>query len=264
MESESKDQFSRYICPGLPISAGAEKATHITWSGGVLSYLGEPVPFMHIKPALEEFLDWVQKFQNVVIVAHNGRLFDFKVLCNALVNCDLQQMFTSRVSAFCDSLTLLRNKYPKLQKYTQIFLADHFCGETYNAHNAADDATMLCKLMEAADVSVTDYKKHSYDRESHFLQEKFNLCKSKNIASLQILIGKGVMKACTAENIAGSGLHLSHLELIFKRDGEDGLVNVFSMKNCIGKPRVTNDKKVLGECIPKLCKFFSSGTETGS
>lgn len=39
------------------------------------------------------------------------------------------------------------------------------------------------------------------------------------------------MKSCTTENIAGSGLNLGHLRLIFKRSGEDGLVDVFSMKN---------------------------------
>lgn len=65
------------------------------------------------------------------------------------------------------------------------------------------------------------------------------------------------MKSCTTENIAGSGLNLGHLRLIFKRSGEDGLVDVFSMKNSLGKPRVTSDKKVLGECIPKLCAYFS-------
>lgn len=65
------------------------------------------------------------------------------------------------------------------------------------------------------------------------------------------------MKSCTTENIAGSGLHLGPLRLIFKRSGEDGLVDVFSLKNSLGKPRVTSDKKVLGECIPKLCAYFS-------
>lgn len=262
MECKSKEQFSRYVCPGLPISSEAERVTGITWSGGVLSYLGEPVQFVKIKTALEDFLDWMQKFQNVVIVAHNGRTFDFRVLCNALDYCGLQQTFCSTVSAFCDSLTLLRKKHPKLGKYNQEFLAQYFCGDSYNAHNAVDDVAMLDKIMEAAQASISDYKKHSYNVDCHFLQEQFNLCKSKNLASLQTLIGEKIMKACTAENIAGSGLNLGHLKLIFKRGGEDGLVDVFSMKNNLGKPRVTTDKKVLGECIPKLCEFFASDLQS--
>lgn len=59
-------------------------------------------------------------------------------------------------------------------------------------------------------------------------------------------------------NIAGSGLNLGHLRLIFKRSGEDGLVDVFSMNNSLGKPRVTPDKKVLGECIPNRAHILAN------
>ena len=116
---------------------------------------------------------------------------------------------------------------------------------------------MLDEIMQAALLSVSDFKKHSYNTECQFLQEEFNSCKSKNITSLRPLIGEKIMKSCTTENIAGSGLNLGHPRLIFKKSGEDGLVDVFSMKNSLGKPRVTSDKKVLGECIPKLCAYFS-------
>lgn len=64
------------------------------------------------------------------------------------------------------------------------------------------------------------------------------------------------MKLCTAENIASSGLNLSHLKTIYKRHGEDGLCNVFQMKNNLGQPRVTNVKKTLESVIPKLAKFL--------
>lgn len=60
-----------------------------------------------------------------------------------------------------------------------------------------------------------------------------------------------------AEKVAGSGLNLGHLQKIFERDGEDGLRNTFSCKNCEGQPRVTNTKKTLEEIIPKLGNFFS-------
>lgn len=57
--------------------------------------------------------------------------------------------------------------------------------------------------------------------------------------SLYVLISKGIMKMCTVENVASSGLNLSHLKLIHKRKGEDGLHNVFQMQNSLGQPRVT-------------------------
>lgn len=181
VNSNTKEQFSRYVAPDLPITPMAEKVTNITWSGGVLCYRGEPVDFVRIKTALVDFLEWLEKFPTVVIVAHNGRTFDFRVLCNAFRSCGLQDRFCSKVSAFCDSLTLFRQKFPKLEKYKQEFLAQHFCGHTYNAHNALDDVIMLDEIMQAALLSVSDFKKHSYNTECQFLQEEFNSCKSKNI-----------------------------------------------------------------------------------
>lgn len=65
------------------------------------------------------------------------------------------------------------------------------------------------------------------------------------------------MKFCIIENIVGFGLNLGYLRFIFKRSGEDGLIDVFFMKNSLGKLRVILDKKVLGECILKLCVFIS-------
>lgn len=65
------------------------------------------------------------------------------------------------------------------------------------------------------------------------------------------------MKFCIIENIVGFGLNLGYLWFIFKRSGEDGLIDVFFMKNSLGKLRVILDKKVLGECILKLCVYFS-------
>lgn len=65
------------------------------------------------------------------------------------------------------------------------------------------------------------------------------------------------MKFCIIENIVGFGLNLGYLRFIFKRSGEDGLIDVFFMKNSLGKLRVILDKKVLGECILKLCVYFS-------
>lgn len=82
----------------------------------------------------------------------DGRTFDFRVLCNALGYCGLQQKFCSTVSAFCDSLALLRHKHHKFGKYNQKFLTQYLNGNWYNA---ADDVTMLGKVLEVARVSIT-------------------------------------------------------------------------------------------------------------
>ncbi|KAH3788231.1 hypothetical protein DPMN_166366 [Dreissena polymorpha] len=59
----------------------------------------------------------------------------------------------------------------------------------------------------------------------------FNQEKAKNLPSLSRLISSGVCKMCTAENIAVSGLNMAHLQTIYRRSGEDGLRDIFTMKN---------------------------------
>lgn len=90
-----------------------------------------------------------------------------------------------------------------------------------------------------------------------FLQDVFNETKSRNIDSLHCLIAMGVLKTATAVNIAGSGLNLHHLQLIWQRDGEDGCLDVLSsMKNSFDKPRVTKEKQLLENISPKSLLFF--------
>lgn len=45
-------------------------------------------------------------------------------------------------------------------------------------------------------------------------------------------------------------------EEICERDGEDGLSNTFSFKNCAGQPLLQILKKTLEEIIPKLGNFL--------
>ena len=80
--------------------------------------------------------------------------------------------------------------------------------------------------------------------------------KKVNMPSPSALIYKGIMKMCTVEHVASSGLNLSHLKTIYKRKGEDGLYNVFQMKNNLGQPRVTNVKKTLETVVPKLASYL--------
>lgn len=74
----------------------------------------------------------------------------------------------------------------------------------------------------------------------------FNETKSRNIDSLHCLIASGVLKTATAENIAGSGLNLHHLQLIWQRDGEDGLLNVLSAKNSLDNQGLPKTSDYLG------------------
>ena len=82
-----------------------------------------------------------------------------------------------------------------------------------------------------------------------FFTRRFQPCKGSKCWLFTLY--SGVIKLATAENIAGSGLNL-HLKLVWKRDGEDDLRNIFTAKNSIEKPRVTIDAKLLGNITLKF------------
>ncbi|CAC5355427.1 unnamed protein product [Mytilus coruscus] len=232
-EHRTQTSFNRYIPPQLPMSNEAEKVTGIVWDGQKLFYKGAELNFVNIKVAISEFFMWLSQFSNAVLVAHNGENFDFRVLSTAVYNCSMYDNFTQIVMGFVDSLAVFRSGFPKIEKYNQPFLAQHFCKEEYNAHNAVDDVNMLDKILIAANA------------------------KAKNLPSFHSLIASGVMKMTTAENIAGSGLNCAHLKLIYVRKGDDGLIDVLMSKNACGKPRDSNDKKLMCSVVQKMGKMFS-------
>ena len=107
---------------------------------------------------------------------------------------------------------------------------------------------------------ISDYQENGFSSSAPLQQLVYTNTKALNLPSLKILIAKGVMKVTAAELIAGSGLNLLHLKAIYSRKGEDGLRDTFQCPSSSGKPRVTSNKRVLNDVIPKLIAFFYSST----
>lgn len=105
--------------------------------------------------------------------------------------------------------------------------------------------------MNANELTIHSFPPTAVQNQVRITNEKENY-----LISLHFLVRKGVLKMGLAGKVAGSGLNLGHLKKIFERDGEDGLPNTFSCKNCEGQPHVTNSKKTLVEIIQKLRFFF--------
>ncbi|XP_053390362.1 uncharacterized protein LOC128553259 [Mercenaria mercenaria] len=221
-----------------------------------MSVNGTPVEAEFITPSLEKFCKWLEQFDNVILVAHNGRRFDYPVLMKAVASCKILERFLKCVSEFVDSLTVLRKHFPGRSSYKQEDLVREILRESYGAHNATEDVKALGNLLKHISVSPKTMLSFSYPPKSVRHSQLFNLEKAKNMPSLHVLVANGVCKTATAENIAGSGLNLSHLKIIFKREGEDGLRNTFVVKNSEGQPRVTNTKRTLETVIPNLVEYL--------
>ena len=248
--------FSQYVLPTEPITPGARQITGLSVSGDSLLHQGQPVETTDIKTALHRFCTWLKKNQNSVLIAHNGRKFDFPILVNELLSTGIYDNFSEVCKGFVDSLALFRKLLPGRKSYKQEELVREILNSSYGAHDAVEDASMLGKLVKHLEIDSKKMLDHSFGVNSVYNNMQFNREKTKNLPSLSVLVYSQVCKAPTADNIAGSGLQLRHLELIYKRDGEDGLTNTFMMKNCEGQPRVTNAKRILESVIPKLVEFF--------
>lgn len=165
---------TEYFLPKIPIDRARGWAGNrdIVCDGTSVFAHGSKVAAVPIREALSNFLQWLSTLKNceVILVAHNGRLFDFRVLSNAVARTVLQRQFLDKVSGFTDSLSLIRSKHKKLEEYIQIYLAKHFCNESYSAHDALEDVKMLSIILSNS-VSNSDLCKAAYDSETHFIQE---------------------------------------------------------------------------------------------
>ena len=193
------------------------------------------------------------------LVAHNGRRFDYVILTTACKACEVLPRL-SCVTGFVDSLPVFRQTFPKAPSHKQEELAHELLGKDYyNAHNAEGD--VLCMSELVSHVLNTDQNsllKKSFLPKAIIHNLESNKQKKKNMPSLTVLVGEGVLKTASAENVASSGLNYSHLLQIFKRQGEDGLRDVSTVKNIEGQPRVTDVKITLESVIPKLTTYFEN------
>jgi len=75
--------FNKYVIPKVPITASAQTITKVTMKNEMEMLLdGKPVEAVPIQHVLNYFFSWIEKFNGVFLVAHNGIRFDYVVLTN--------------------------------------------------------------------------------------------------------------------------------------------------------------------------------------
>jgi len=176
-------------------------------------------------------------------------------MCHAFNCSGLCDTFVDGTKALVESLPLFRKAIPGRKSYKQEDLVHDILKTSYGAHDAAEDVHALANLLLNLNYNKTVLT-HSFTVRAVNKNMLFNKEKAKNLQLLSVLVFNSICKVPTAENIAGSGLNLKHLEAIYKREGENGLTNTSMIKNCEGQPRVTAAKRILESVIPKLVEYF--------
>ena len=99
MATKETFSYACYVKPLIPITAEAEKIAGIPWNGTEMTVKNSHVDAIPIVEALGKFLEFLKKFHIVILIAHNGRVFDFRVLSYAISRIKMYEMFLKYVLA---------------------------------------------------------------------------------------------------------------------------------------------------------------------
>jgi len=252
------DLFSRYIMPTQSISSPATEVTGITFSNGIMRHHGSAVEAVTLSSCLCDFIEWLKKYQPVLLAAHNCKRFDsFRLLYHLSQTQDaaLMTSFLEYVGGFADTLPMFRSMYKgELVNYKQETIATHVLGTdfTYEAHNASADVTVLQKVVGACKQPEM-LLKHGFSVTAILQEIERNKFLDKNLPTLQPLIHHKICGTGTVRKIAASGLSLYHLKLAHSRSGDKGLELLLGEHDTNNFVRVTRSKRV----ISSISKFIS-------
>lgn len=100
------EEMNIYMTPTTDISIGASASTDLTYRyvGGVLKHKGQAVSCVNPQDGLSQFITYIKKFSNPILVGHNIQSFDLPVLINQLSRYNLYTNFQETVYGFIDTL----------------------------------------------------------------------------------------------------------------------------------------------------------------
>ncbi|XP_070542849.1 uncharacterized protein [Ptychodera flava] len=250
------EEFNQYVHTKKPISPQAAAITGFSFIGHQLFYKGQPLDTVPIRACLINFIQWLSHVsKHVLLLAHNCRAFDSRLLIHTLAACNMLEMFSSVVDGFTDSLPLFRNLHPGRHSYAQESLVADFVGKSYNAHNAIDDVKALQTLHTQCAIRAEQLLQHSFTVSYIVKSIEITLLKKKNVSSFDPLVQGNVLSKGMAEKISASGLCVDHLKLAYLRDSQNGIYNLFSEKFW-NKPRITSNSRI----IANVTAYFNSNT----
>lgn len=106
---ENDTLFDQYVLPQHGISPQASKENKLSIIAGSLLYNSKPVQATKLESCLKSFLDYLTAFQSkVVLVAHNNKLFDSRILIKSYQKCNLFDELQSILDGFVDTLPVFQ------------------------------------------------------------------------------------------------------------------------------------------------------------
>ncbi|WAR28079.1 DPO3E-like protein [Mya arenaria] len=163
MEKMSRLKFCIYVKPKKSLTNEAKSLTGIVMTNAdTMLVKGKKVNAVGIRVAIGKLCEWLERFSNVSLVAHNGRWFDFRVVKSAIESIGMEDRLYKCVCTLVDSLPIFQKMYPgKSNKQADLVLS--LLGTGYNEHDATADVAALSKLISHVDLYRKEILKYSFN-----------------------------------------------------------------------------------------------------
>ena len=207
------------------------------------------------------YLEHYSHSARIVLIAHNGDKFDFPVLINALERNNLLRVFLSINVLLVDSLKIvskeMKQKDSPLQSCKSKSLSDLYeclIKETFDAHDAAEDAAALSRVLFQSPLKVTPEKFiENSSPATAFVEEMKSSqeARARKTTLHQLPVSEGMK-----EKLGKAGLDLTTMEAVYRRGGTKALLAVIGLPEAFeeigdkaSKPRVTKNVKILSAIV---------------
>ena len=240
------DVFNCYVKPKQPIGSKVTEITGLDFRNNVMHHRGVAVEAVSVETCLKQFVEWLKKYHQVLLIAHNCKRFDsFRLMYQLRLtnNLDLLASFTDVVCGFADTLPLLRTIHKgEIVNCKQVTVAAHVLGSdfVYEAHNAKEDVLVLQKVLLSCK-QPSSIMNYSFSADAVLQEIERDRCLVNNVESLRPLLEHKVCGLATVRRIAASGLSMNHLKLAHSRNGEPGLMLLFGEKDANQSVRVSKN-----------------------
>ncbi|CAC5407904.1 unnamed protein product [Mytilus coruscus] len=143
--------FNVYAQPRCEISDQASAVNMLRYDRrtNTMFQRGIPVISKPIQEALLDFIDYLKKVPQPVLVGHNACIFDIPIICNRMAEFKLFAEFSSHVFGFVDTRKISKRIFQKsdVGNYKQKNLVNKLLTNyTYQANDAKEDVRVLTTL----------------------------------------------------------------------------------------------------------------------
>ncbi|CAJ1056073.1 uncharacterized protein LOC117814925 [Xyrichtys novacula] len=169
-----------YITPRCRMQRGAAKVTGFKVRRHRLYLHRRLVLTNSLREVLVSFIAFLRMLHRPLVIGHNIRRFDCRLLARALDELNLRAEFDSSISGCVDTLPLAREvlKDRSLQSFRQENLVKELLDVDYKAHDALEDVRALQALYSVLKPSPELICKHRFTLDT-MLNKPVKACKSE-------------------------------------------------------------------------------------